>query len=133
MSIFINSPVYFSETHGIENGVYKMCRLLEKNIDVKLYTSILDTIGITPIIAPNEEIKSGKYKEVRLVSLSYRFADISLHIDYSNYLCANFTERKKMIVNNILTSLFVIKKRLKDDFEYTKIENDILTLLNEKL
>lgn len=111
MNLFINSPAYYSQTHGIDDPIYKMCLLLKKNIDIKRYTSSIDTIAITPIIAPKEEINAGKYKEVKLISLSYRYANISLRIDYSNYLCADFSERKKIIVINILNSLLYVKKK----------------------
>ena len=132
MSLFINSPAYFSQTHGIDDEIYQMCNILKKNIDIRQYTAALDTVGITPIIAPEEELKLGKYKEVKLISLSYRYADISLHIDYLDYLCANCNERKRIIIRNILDSLLFVKKRLKNEFDYERIENDILTLVNEK-
>lgn len=36
-----------------------------------------------------------------------------------------------MIVENIINSLYVIKKRLKNEFNYTQIVNDIKNLLHE--
>lgn len=106
-----------------------MCRLLEKNIDIKKYTSLLDNVGITPIIAPSFEIDCGKYAEVKYISLSYRMASISLHIDYLEYISVNIEEKKALIIKNILNSLLVIKKRFKNGFDYVQIENDILTLV----
>ena len=130
MSISINSPGYYTQIHGIDEDVYKVCRLLEKNIDIKNYTSLLDTVGITPIVAPTSEICDGKWQEVKYISLAYRMASISLHIDYTAYVSAiGQGGRVRLIVDNILNSLLVIKKRLKNRFDYERIKEDILTLV----
>ena len=89
----------------------------------------MDTVGITPIVAPASEICDGKWKEVKYISLIYRMASISLHIDYLDYVSTN--DREKIIIDNILNSLLVIKKRLKNGFDYERIEKDILTLVND--
>ena len=129
MNLYINSPSYYSQIHGIDDDIYKMCRLLEKNIDIKKYTSLLDTVGITPIVAPNFEINGANYAEVKYISLPYRMASISLHIDYLEYISVSIEEKKALIIKNILNSLLVIKKRLKNGFDYVQLENDILTLV----
>lgn len=129
MNLNINSPSYYSQIHGIDDEIYKMCRLLEKNIDIKKYTSLLDIVGITPIVAPSFEIDCGNCAEVKYISMSYRMASISLHIDYFKYISANIECKKALIIKNILNSLLVIKKRLKNGFDYVRIENDILTLV----
>jgi len=131
MSIYINSPSYYTQIYGIDDNVYKVCRLLEKSIDVKNYTPLLDTIGITPIVAPTSDICDGKWQEVKHISSTYRMANISLHIDYSAYISAIDQDKKvQLIIDNILNSLLVIKKRLKNDFDYEQIKKDILTLVN---
>ena len=126
MSLFINSPSYYTQIHGIDDDVYKMCRLLEKAIDIKKYTSLIDTVGITPIIAKDSKICDGKWNELKHISLAYRMASISLRIDYEKYIASNIEEKKMLIINNIFSSLLVVKKRLKDNFDYEKIKNDIL-------
>lgn len=132
MSIYINSPSCYTQIYGIDDDVYKVCRLLEKNINVNNYTSLLDTIGITPIVAPNSEICDGKWRETKYISLAYRMASISLHVDYLAYVSATDQDRKKrLIIDNILSSLLVIKKRLKNGFDYERIKKDILALVND--
>ena len=130
MSLYINSPSYYTCLYGVDEEVYKVCRLIEKNIDVKMYSSRLDSVGITPIIAPKEELHNDKYKEVNRISLSYRFASISLCVDYSMYISANSTRKKELMIKNILDSLLLVKKRLKNEFNYAQIEKDILALVN---
>ena len=46
--------------------------------------------------------------------------------DYEKYIASNIEEKKILIINNIFSSLLVVKKRLKDNFDYEKIKNDIL-------
>ena len=130
MNLYINSPSYYTQLYGIDDDVYKVCRLLEKNIDVENYTSLLDTISITPIIAPKTEICDDNWHEAKHISLAYRMASISLCVDYAAYISVVDSAGKiQLILDNILNSLLVIKKRLKNDFNYDQIKKDILALV----
>ena len=130
MNLFINSPSYYTEEYGVMDDIYNLCKLISDRIDITLYTHALDTIGITPIIAPKQVLDSG-CKEVKMISMRYRMANISLYCDYNNFIKADLALKKVMIVENIINSLYVIKKRLKNKFNYTQIVNDIKNLLHE--
>ena len=112
------------------DDIYQLCRVISRNIDITLYTDALDTIGITPIIAPTQILESGKWKEERRISLPYRMASISLISDYDSFIKADMMSKREMILENILKSLAVIKRRLKDKFDYEQMENDIKNLLS---
>jgi hypothetical protein len=78
MGVCINSPAYYTQIYGIDEEIYKICLLITKNIDIQKYTSKLDNIGITPIIAPTEELNDGKWKETKklvylIVSPAYHY------------------------------------------------------------
>ena len=130
MNLFINSPSYYTEEYGVMDDIYNLCKLLSDRIDITLYTDALDTIGITPIIAPKQVLDSG-CMEVKMISMRYRMANISLYCDYNNFIKADLALKKVMIVENIINSLYVIKKRLKNKFNYTQIVNDIKNLMHE--
>ncbi len=68
-------------------------------------------------------MENGKKQEK--FSLPYRMASISLASDYDIFLEADVIAKKQLIVENILKSLEIIKRRLKDKFDYDQIENDI--------
>ena len=129
MNLFINSPSYYTQENGVIDDIYQLCRMISFNIDITSYTDVLDTIGITPIIAPTQIIESKKWKEERRISLPYRMASISLFSDYDSFIKADMMSKKMMIIENILKSLYVIKKRLEGKFDYKQIENDIKNLL----
>ena len=133
MNFRINSPAYYTQIHGIDDEIYKMCLVLSKNIDVTRYTAELDSIAITPIVAPIEETNDGKWKEVKIVSLSYRYADISLQIDYQKYVFSDLLCKKELLIDNLLKSLLVVKKKLGKRFDYNNIEKDILLAINSAL
>ena len=130
MNLFINSPSYYTQENGVIDDIYQLCRMISRNIDITLYTDALDTIGITPIIAPTQILESGKWKEERRISLPYRMASISLISDYDSFLKADMMSKREIILENILKSLGVIKRRLKDKFDYEQMENDIKNLLS---
>ena len=129
VNLFINSPSYYTQENGVIDDIYQLCRVISRNIDITLYTDALDTIGITPIIAPTQILESGKWKEERRISLPYRMASISLISDYDSFIKADMMSKREMILENILKSLAVIKRRLKDKFDYEQMENDIKNLL----
>lgn len=130
MNLFINSPCYYTQENGVIDDIYQLCKIISCNIDVTLYTDALDTIGITPIIAPAQILESGKWKEEKKISLPYRMASISLISDYDSFLKADMMSKKRIIIENILKSLGVIKRRLKENFDYEKIKNDIKRLVS---
>ena len=63
MGLNINSPCYYTAVYGIVDEIYRMCRDITRGIDITKYTCVFDSIGITPIIAPREEIERGKWKD----------------------------------------------------------------------
>ena len=128
MSLNINMPSYYTQVYGVDNDIYKMCRLIEKSIDVKRYSDTLDSIGIVPIIAPFEKIECGLYKEVKRISLKSKVATVSIHTDFHSLFSADAEQRKEMIIDNILRSLQYIKRRLGKPFDYEGIEKSILSL-----
>lgn len=130
MSLQINSPAYYTRIYGIDEDIYKMCLSVSKSIDVSKYTSDLDSIGITPIIAPKNVLDDGKCKEMKVISLTYRYADISLQIDYEKYISSDISIKKILIKENIFKSLLLIKKKLKSSFDYERLEKDIFAILD---
>lgn len=130
MNLFINSPSYYTQENGVIDDIYQLCTMLSRKINITLYTDCLDTIGITPIIAPIQVLNDGKWKEVKKISLPYRMASISLVSDYDSFYKADMALKKQIIIENVLRSLSVIKKRLKDKFDYEQMESNILELIS---
>ncbi len=129
VSLNINSPAYYTSVYGVVDEVYQMCHDITCNIDLSEYTNSFDSIGITPIIAPTEEINMGKWKEVKKVLLDSKIAIVSLHIDYDTYCHADINEKRNHVLQNVFNSLLVVKKRAKNDFNYEKLVGDILSLI----
>lgn len=131
MSLNINSPAYYTSVCGIVDEIYQMCHDITCGIEISQYTNCFDSIGITPIIAPTEEIKSGKWKEVKKILPNSKLAIISLHIDYDVYCNANVQEKRKLILDNIFASLWVVSEKTKNDFNYKELVTDILSIVSD--
>ena len=71
VNLFINSPAYYTREYGVIDEIYDMCAMISHGIDITLYTDALDTIGIVPIIAPTQELQSGKFNETKRISITY--------------------------------------------------------------
>ncbi len=96
MNLFINSPSYYTQECGVIDEIYQMCKTISNNIDITKYTTLLDTIGITPIIAPKHLLDCGKWSEIKKISLPYRFASVSLICDYDLYVNSDLIDKKKL-------------------------------------
>lgn len=123
MELNINSPAYYTKEFGVDNEIYWMCRRLSALIEKNNYSGIINVIGIVPIVAPRSWIEKGLWKEKRRCDLKYGVASVSLHIDYDEYVKADISEKKKLMINNILSSVKSISKRAKLD--YKSFENDV--------
>ena len=128
MSLCINSPAYYTYHYGVIEEISNMCNLISQ-IDIKKYTKELDNVGITPIIAPMSEIKNNRFLEIRKVMLKSRLAIIALHIDFEKFMKADIETKKEMVLCNILSSLRVIKAKLKNKFCYEELELEITNLM----
>ena len=130
MNLFINSPSYYTQEYGIIDEIYQLCQRISHSINVIEYTDMLDTVGITPIVAPTFALENNQHAEIKLISLRYRMASISLAIDYTVFTQADEKTKKALIVDNVLKSFLVIKKRLKNNFNYEQIEKDIKNIVS---
>ena len=131
MELNINSPMYYKEIYGIDSEIYSLCQELHQYFKNKKYSEFIDIIGIVPIIAPQELIKQGKYKEVKYCSVSYGFADVNLFIDYGIYVDADIEKKKSIIVKNVLDSVKAIKTKGKIDYEEFKKDVNIFCEQND--
>ncbi len=127
MEFNINSPSYYKNVYGVDDEIYGMCQDIYCFLKDKQYSEIIDTIGICPIIAPDDLIQQGKWREETVYDIPYKLIIVKRHIDYNKYVNATVDQKKKMIVANILCSVKSIKNKGKIDF--ARFEKDILSFL----
>lgn len=123
MELNINSPAYYTNVYGVNDEIYWLCRDIAQYFKDKEYSDIIKTDGIVPIVAPEEELKKGLWKETKKVELKYGFASLSLQMNYQEYVDADISHKKGMIIGNILKSIWVIKSKAKID--YNAFEKDM--------
>ena len=117
MELNINSPLYFTRQYGVIDEIYNMYREIRYWVKDKHYSSVVDIVGIVPIIAPKEVIDSGLCKEEKKCETKAGFASVCLQIDYETYVSADIEEKKRLIVNNVLASVKAIRSRAKIDYD----------------
>lgn len=119
MNLFLNSPSHYTQKFGVIEEVYMMCQYISQNINVRNYTDSLDTIGIVPMIAPPEIINEANWKEIKHINTRFRIASIALYSDYEQFCSADLND-KKIVLENILDSLKVIKSMLRTILNYIR-------------
>lgn len=117
MDLNINSPACYTNIYGIDDEVYWMCRELSNLVKDRRYSDVIDIVGIVPIVAPEDDIDKGLWKEVIKCDLRFRVATVSLRISFDDYIQSDVEKKKRLIIDNILKSVKVISKKGKIDFE----------------
>ena len=126
MNLFINSPIYYTRQYGIDDEIYKLCFYIAKNIDITKYTAAIDTLAITPIIAP----KGLDPNKLRNEMIFVRAANISIPLNFEDYINADIKKKKKMIIEDIIDSAVILKKKLKSKFDLEMFINDLENLIS---
>lgn len=124
MELNINSPAYYTNQYGVIDEIYAMCREISDYVKAKSYGTLINTVGIIPIVAPNNIIEQGLFKEEKKCEVKYGFASVSIQINYEEFLQSDINGKKKLIINNILNSVKSIHKKAKID--YVEFNNDIM-------
>ncbi|MCM1330633.1 MAG: Imm44 family immunity protein [Ruminococcus sp.] len=128
MDIFLSCEAHISAGFIIGNNI----RIIDskiKTIKVSDYTDVIDDIGIIINCFPIEEMNAGWGKRREYISYKNRFADIRLPIDFDELVGADRHKQYLMVVDNIVESLNVIKRRLdkkKLRFDAERMTEDIL-------
>ena len=103
-----------------------MCSYISSNTDITKYTTVIDTMAITPIIATRELGPDNLRKEI----IFARAADISIPLSFEDYVDADIDEKKKMVIENIINSAKILKKKLKSKFNLKMFLNDLELLIS---
>lgn len=96
MELNINSPIYYKDIYGIDDEVYKYCQIVYSNFLDKDYSNTLKTIGIIPIIVPND-LCGKKYKSKVKFLCNKTVASVEIIIDFDDY-CNSDIEGKIAII-----------------------------------
>lgn len=127
MQLNINSPSYYKNVYGVDDEIYWFCRGISGFVSDKNYSELVDRIGITPIVVPDEFVKMGKWKEETKYDLKGKLIIVKRYIDFNKYVEASIEEKKKLMLGNILKSMKAIKSKGK--LNYSKLEAELLEFL----
>lgn len=123
MDLNINSPSFYTQEYGVDDDVYRMCSELSDFLKEKKYSDAINIIGIVPIIAPASVIENGLCKAHKKCEPQYGFASVSSQIDYEEYIESDTSNKKRLIIDNILASVKSISKKGK--INYSLFEEDV--------
>ena len=93
------------------------------------YGGVLNEIGIIPMIL-GPRFSEGR-KERRLVKRDEKTADYRLFIDYKKWTAGSHSDRKRLLLENVLACVEDIDRKLKGGFNGKRLSQDILRLFPE--
>lgn len=123
------SPSYYTSIFGVDDDIYKMCRALSSYVENKKYSERIMYVGICPIVAPQSILDKGLCKAHKSIELVAGVASVFSNIDYEDYVSANISRKKGLIIKNVLTSVKSISARGK--INYQAFESDVTKFCKE--
>jgi hypothetical protein len=117
-------PAFFSTEHGIDDEIYWFLRRISKFFEDKTYCESIEIIGLMPVVAPEDMLDEGAWKEFYKFDRKCKLIIVSRRTDYIAYLNADMEGRKRLMIENILVSVKSIKK--KEKFDYDQFEKDLI-------
>ena len=93
------------------------------------YGGVLNEIGIIPMIL-GPGFSEGR-KERRLVKRDEKTADYRLFIDYKEWTAGSRSDRKRLLLENVLACVEDIDRKLKGGFNGKRLSQDIRRLFPE--
>lgn len=122
MELNVNSPAYYTDKYGVDDKVYNFFKKVRSFFSDKEYSDTLHTVGVLPMVAPQELYESGQYKESVLLINNQSCAIISFRIDFNEYCNADSYQKIDLTKELILNAMKKIKSKTK--FNYEAFEND---------
>ncbi|MCM1182091.1 MAG: hypothetical protein NC337_01810 [Roseburia sp.] len=122
MELHVNSPAWFTDRYGVDDEVYGFCQKAYLFFRDREYSEILHTIGIMPVVAPQEIYDTGDWRERTRFLDNRSFADIFIRMDFESWYNADSMERVEQTKEMILTAVKRVKTKGK--FDYDKFAED---------
>ena len=127
MQLIINAPSYYKNIYGIDDEIYCLCKEIINFMNDKNYSDLINRIGMTPIVAPDDMIQKGQWKEEVQYNIKSNLIIVKKHINYDRYVEGSIEEKKKLMIANILKSIKTIHRKGK--INYLQFEEDLLKFL----
>jgi len=127
MQLIINAPSYYKNIYGIDDEIYCLCKEISNFMNDKNYSDLIDRIGMTPIVAPDDIIQKGQWKEEVQYNIKSNLIIVKKHINYDRYVEGSIEEKKKLMIANILKSIKTVHRKGK--INYLQFEEDLLKFL----
>lgn len=117
MELNINSPAYFAVHYGVDDEVYRFCQRAYLFFKDKEYSEVLHTIGIVPIVAPQELYATDAWKECCSWRGYNSAVAINIRMDFEVYYHAGSEEKVRLTRELILKAVKKVKAKGKFDYE----------------
>lgn len=93
MEFIIKSPSYYEQHYDIDKEIQDITSGIENYMKNMNYSDIITRIHVFPVVAPEEMLEQGLWKELVKISKSINIATVFKHIDYEKYMNGTVEER----------------------------------------
>jgi len=104
-------------------------KLLNENLGSHVYGSALEKISLIPIIVGPMFMPR---PERRLIKHKSKVADYRIVVEYELFLKGSAETRKELLIENLLSAVADISKKLGNNFEGQRLYQDIINLFKLK-
>lgn len=129
MEFEIKAPSYYSKHYELDKEIIDICNDISLYMQKKSYSNIINRIEVFPVVAPQELLDEGLWKEWVKVSKGINRATSFKHIDYNSYINGTVEERKKLTIQCVIEAIWDIKKKSGTKFNAEQFEKDLLEFM----
>jgi hypothetical protein len=135
--VFLSEVTTFGKEISRKEGgqkLFVLAEIMNENIHISDYTDKIESVIINPRLKykpTSRESKKAMNKISIAISTEHKIAMFSIPVFREDFDDADYETRKTIFIENILESFRAIKKKLKKDFNYEKLENDIFEIVRK--
>ena len=140
MKFFLSGEIDGSHPHDLIGTKFRIAsdfvtEKLTPVLEANDYGQEVQMLGIIPIIMklPPSMEKAGCFKERKLFQRKKKSTDFRLRIDYDAFCNGDDKLRVKLIFDNILQSVRILKSRTSKHFQGEQLEQDITDCFNQNI
>ena len=135
--VFLSDVTDFGKEVSMKEGgerIFRLAEMMNENIHISDYTDKIESVIINPRLKykpTTRESKRAMNKISIAISTEHKIAMFSIPIFREQFDDADFDTRRAIFIENVLESFRAIKKKLKNNFDYDKLENDIFGIVRQ--
>lgn len=131
MLLDIKTPCYYEQHYQVDKEIVQMCQNIAEKVKGIEYSEKVQMIDVLPVVAPEEVLEDGSWKEEVTWNKSIGRASVFKHIDYELYMNGTIDVRRKLTIQCVIDAIWMIKKKPGTKMNAKQFKSDLLKFIEK--